>query len=190
MSAYKSISVLVLIIGFAHPGAAMDSVAITVAEVANTIAAAGMDVSPNQVTLLSNAVAKMQNPALRVESIERWGDHRMKVRMDCISPDDCIPFFVAVRLSHDLPGIEPPAVRPGNRLGQVACSADAPAPCAVRAGSSAILLLEGQHIHIQLPVICLENGRVGQTIRATSKDRRQTYSAEVVNTRELRGRVQ
>jgi flagella basal body P-ring formation protein FlgA len=50
--------------------------------------------------------------------------------------------------------------------------------------------LTGEHIRIQLPVICLQNGRLGQTIRVTSKDRRQTFSAEVVGPVVLNRRLQ
>ena len=43
---------------------------------------------------------------------------------------------------------------------------------------------------IQLPVICLENGAVGQTILAASLDHKQTYRAEVSDNSVLKGRLQ
>jgi flagella basal body P-ring formation protein FlgA len=59
----------------------------------------------------------------------------------------------------------------------------------VRAGSPAVLLIEGDHIHIQIQVVCLENGAPGQTIRASSKDHRQTYTAKVGEDAVLRGKL-
>ena len=46
-----------------------------------------------------------------------------------------------------------------------------------------ILLLEGTHVHITLPVICLENGAMGQIIHVSSPDRRQFYTAQVARRR-------
>jgi flagella basal body P-ring formation protein FlgA len=58
------------------------------------------------------------------------------------------------------------------------------------AGSRATLLLEGDHVHIQVPVVCLQNGAVGQTIRVASPDHKQTYVAQVTGNNVLRGRLQ
>lgn len=44
-----------------------------------------------------------------------------------------------------------------------------------------ILLMDGNHIHIKLSVISLENGSAGQTIRVSSQDRRQVYTAQIVD---------
>jgi flagella basal body P-ring formation protein FlgA len=59
----------------------------------------------------------------------------------------------------------------------------------VKAGSPATLLLDGDHVHIRLSVICLQNGITGQTIRATSKDHTVVYTAEVVDGGVLKGRL-
>ena len=60
----------------------------------------------------------------------------------------------------------------------------------IRTGVRATLLLDGGHVHIQLPVVCLENGALGQTIRVTSLNHRQTYMAQVDANRILRGKLQ
>jgi flagella basal body P-ring formation protein FlgA len=41
-------------------------------------------------------------------------------------------------------------------------------------------------VHIRIAVVCLENGAPGQTIRVSSKDRRQTYTAKVIDEAVLR----
>src|ERR1700761_5156229 len=73
--------------------------AITTAQVAAAISDAGMQISAKQVELLSDVVAATPAPALKIRSMEPWGDHRMMVRMDCEQREECLPFFVAVRFS-------------------------------------------------------------------------------------------
>lgn len=159
---------------------------ITTEQVVAAMSHAGMQVSPQQVTLLSEVVASTDAPALKVESMKRWDDHRMMVRLDCASPDQCLPFVVAVRLAQDN------EVRPVSAETSRALPAAAPAKSSstaptIRAGAAAVLLLDSNRVHIRLSVICLENGVTGQTIRVASKDRRQFYTAEVVSESELRG---
>ncbi len=57
----------------------------------------------------------------------------------------------------------------------------------VHAGSQAVLLIDGGRLHIKVPVICLEAGEAGHTIRVTALDHRQTYRAEVVDSTLLKG---
>ena len=59
----------------------------------------------------------------------------------------------------------------------------------VRRGASAMLLLDGDHVQIKIPVTCLENGTTGQTIQAADKDHHQVYTAQVVSENLLRGRL-
>ena len=158
-------------------------------QVAIVMNAAGLHVTPQQVVLPGYVVASRRDPVLKIGEIEHWGDRRLRVRIECASREECIPFFVGVR------GVEAAA-----DLGEVGVGVMAPVRVAepkassgtylVRAGDLANLALEGPHLHIQLAAICLESGRAGQTIRVASKDRRQTFSAEIVSRNELKGRVQ
>jgi hypothetical protein len=119
--------------------------------------------------------------------MERWGDRRMKVRMDCASTQQCLPFFVAINLGKD-DAVPPPVVASPSRPAPVAPPAKPdPSAYVVRAGSPAVLLLEGDHIHIRISVVCLENGVPGQTIHVISKDHRQNYTALVADSAELKG---
>jgi hypothetical protein len=182
----RSISAMALCAAMAFPAAAAASpIAITEAQVADVLSEAGIKVSARQVTLLSEVVASKSNPALRVESMERWGDHRMRVRLACDSNTECLPFVVAVNWT----GNDAMAFGPAN-----AATAGSPAKTGsgsflVHAGSPAVLLLDGDHVHIQLPVTCLENGASGQTVRAVSKDQRRTYSAQVFSETVLKARL-
>jgi hypothetical protein len=144
-----------------------------------------MKVSAQQVTLLADVVASTSKPRLRVASMERWGDHRVKVRMDCASNAECIPFLVAVNLNNGdaIPAALDSATTAASR------SASESKSIAVRAGEPAILYLDGEHVHIQLTVTCLENGAPGQTVRVVSKDKRRTFSAQVFSEAVLKGRL-
>jgi hypothetical protein len=180
MKRFKSISMLVLAAAMALPAAAAGRTAISTEQIAGAIRAAGLNINSRDVTLLAEVFASTGTPALRVESMEHWGDHRMIARLGCASGDECLPFVVSVRLSD-----ENAAHMPANP----SLSASVRAKPVVRAGSTALLLLDGNHVHVEISVVCLENGAAGQTIRVTTKDRQQSYTAEVVDGTTLRGKL-
>ncbi|MGP8258700.1 MAG: hypothetical protein ACLQM6_01975 [Acidobacteriaceae bacterium] len=186
MTQYRFIPVVFLSAAMAMPAlAASGRVPITVDQVAAAINSAGMKVSAGQVVLLTDVVATSSAPQLKVESIERWGDHRMKFRLNCVKSEECLPFFVAVQWSQE--EATPPEFADHSSTA-ISLAKPGSSSYTLRAGSPAVLLLEGDHIHIQLPVVCLENGAIGQTIRVTSPDHRQTYTAEVGDGAVLRGK--
>ena len=144
-----------------------------------------MAITAEQVTLLTDITSATASPSLKVDLIEPWGDHRMKVRLDCASSQECMPFFVAVRCA------QPLAAEPGNTAINQSPTVIAPPridskSIVMHAGAPATLLLEGGRVHIRLAVVCLENGALGQTIRVSSKDHRQTYMGKVVDEEVLR----
>jgi flagella basal body P-ring formation protein FlgA len=57
----------------------------------------------------------------------------------------------------------------------------------LRAGARVLLVMDGERLHIEVPVICLENGEAGRTIRVSGLDHRQTYVATVVDAKLLKG---
>lgn len=181
----SSMSALVLCTAMAFPAAAAPSpIAITTAQVADVLSDAGIKVSARQVTLLADVVASTGNPKLRVESMERWGDHRMRVRLACDSNTDCLPFLVAVNWSGD--DAVPAGPASSTAIPPAKTGSD---PFVMHVGSPAILLLDGEHVHIQLSVTCLENGAPGQTVRVVSKEQRRTFSAQVFSETVLKGRL-
>jgi hypothetical protein len=187
MTRDRYIPALLLFAAMALPAvAASGRVTITAEQVAAAINGAGMKVSADQVVLLTDVVATGSAPKLKVESMERWGDHQMKFRLDCVKAGECLPFFVAVRWSQA--ESVPPVFADHSSTAILLAKPDSNS-LIVRAGSPAVLLLDGDHIHIQLPVVCLENGAIGQTIRVASTDRRQTYTAQVGDGAVLRGRL-
>jgi len=187
MKRFNLISAVSLLVAMAVPAAAAPGrVLITTDQVAAAISAAAMVVSPEQVTLLTEVVARSDAPALKVESIEPWGIHRIKVRLGCTDQDECLPFYVAVRFDQ-ASGAKAASSHSDETPGVNFRTSQGPQSFVVRAGSRAVLLIDGGHVHVRLNVVCLENGAAGQNIRVECKDPRQTFVAKVVNGGVLRG---
>jgi hypothetical protein len=158
--------------------------AVTAELIAAAVSSNGVAISPGQVTLLTNVFASVADPELRVMSIGRAGDQRTIARLECAAADQCLPFFVALRTDGNTN-----AALLANPTPAPAAVKSRPAEIVVRSGSTATLLLEGPHVQITLPVICMQNGAAGQTIRATSPDHLQSYVAQVGNDGILKGRL-
>lgn len=168
--------------------AAMSGEIITAAQVATAIRRAGLNVSAEQVALLSDVVAKSGGAALKVESVGPWQGDRASVRLGCIVSGECLPFVVTVR-RNSKDSTEGPFIAAKEQASRRPDAEDSGSKVVVRIGSPAVLLLDGGHVHIQLAVICLENGVMGQTIRVAGKAHQQTYLAEVCSDGLLRGRL-
>ena len=187
MTHYKLIGITFLFAALSLPAkAASDREVITTAQIAAAIWDAGLKVSAEQVTLLSDVMAKTSAPALKVESMGLWEGNRAQVRLDCVISDECLPFVVTIRRSQKRDSEE--EVAASERTPAQRSSVEAPkSKVIVRNGSLGVLLLDGGHVHIQLAVVCLENGLVGQTIRVASRGHEHTYMAEVCSDGLLRG---
>ena len=158
---------------------------ISAEQVAATMDRMGMLIAPEQVMLLTQVVATTSAPRLRVNSVEPWSDGNFRARLECESPEQCLPFFVGLRVNGDQSQAagaqtEAPAALWSSRL---------PKAIAIKNGDEAVLRLDSERVHIRLSVICLENGAQGQMIRVTSKDRKMTYRAQVVDGATLQGRL-
>jgi hypothetical protein len=196
MTKYAFLSAMALWWAVSLPAAAEagGSSPITAGQVAAAITRAGIEIAPDQVTLLSNVVAATATPALKVESMQRWGQQRMSVRLGCEQEGECLPFYVAV---HPSPGeTAPGAYSERGQTAQLEGASVSPSRpnestglFTVKAGSPVVLTLDGDHMHIQLVAICIDSGSIGQTIRVASRDHREVYAAQVVDATHVRGRL-
>ena len=152
-------------------------------QVAVAVSAMGVEVSPDQVTLVAEVVASTNAPHLTVSSMQRWGSQRMMARLQCASSDECLPFFVSLKVDSGVGG-GPSVVR-----ASMPATVSTPKHFLVKSGMPATLLLDGQRVHIRLAVVCLESGVAGQTIRATDRDRKVIFRAQVVDGGLLQGRL-
>jgi len=160
---------------------------ITSGQVASALSSEEAMVLPSQIKLLSSPTSRRPNPELRLVSLEPWRPGLLKARIECRDHSECLPFFVGVKAGT----IE------GFTLAKALTQRPLKAerndvrhdPVVLRIGAEATLLLESGRIRITVPVICLANGSIGQTIRVTTRDHKQTYQAEVVSAALLRGKV-
>lgn len=166
--------------------------AISTEQVATAVGKMGVRIDPSQVTLLADVVAVSPYSALTVRSVERLGSDRFVARMECANSDECLPFMASVHLGGEdaaqlikvssslslLKDATPEAsIQPRTK------------PTLIRSGAHAMLQLDGSHIHIRIPVICLQNGSEGQTVRATDVDHKQIYAAKVAGEGLLQGKL-
>jgi len=176
-------------------------------QVIATLSDAELPLEGADVRLLARNVAATPEPRLEVRAVEPWGERGARVRMDCESHAQCLPFYVAVEWANQsvaeaalhtpVAGSGATPVRApadGASTAQTAETATAEsrqtrgaAETMVLAGSRATLWIEAERLHIKVPVVCLEKGVAGQTIRVSSLDRKQTYRAEVIDSTQLKG---
>lgn len=163
--------------------------------VAAAMSSFGMQVTPGQIAMMNDAVATTPAPQLQIQSVQRWPGNRVVVRVACAIQQECLPFFVSVRLDQQAPAINSAAAPALTRVAaSVPSEFQAPPPhqsakAGVRSGQSAVLLIDGLHIHIRVAVVCLDNGAIGQTVHATDVHHQQAYLAQVVGDGILRGRL-
>jgi hypothetical protein len=153
---------------------------VTQAQVAAAISDSGTPVTADQVTLLTNVTATTNAPSLKVDSVQGWGDRQLRIRMSCASPQECLPFYVAVGVGED-------ASRSLAAFNRSPAATSTASTVVVRNGSPATLLINQGRVHIQLRVVCLESGSVGQTIRVEDKINKMIYLAQIVDKSQLRG---
>ncbi|HEX4283534.1 MAG TPA: flagella basal body P-ring formation protein FlgA [Terracidiphilus sp.] len=187
MKQVKTILIWMAVAAAASPAlAAPARYIISTQQVAAAVSTMGIEVAPDQVTLLADAVASTNTPHLTVRSMQRWGNQRMMARLQCESSDQCLPFMVSLRVNSAADA------QSGGNTGQTPAQvlvASGARDFAVRGGTPATLMLEGPRVHIRLQVICLENGARGQTIRVTDRERKRVYRAQVVDGGLLQGKL-
>ena len=159
---------------------------ITAQQIAAAVIKMGVQITPDQVTLPTDVVAATPAPLLQVHSLEPLDTDRFIMRLECENREDCLPFIVSIRIDWKATA---QLLAISSRLSPLQSAGSRPRPIVIRSGSRAILLLDNEHVHIRIPVICLESGAAGQTIRATDQDHRRNYTAQVVDDGLLKGRL-
>jgi hypothetical protein len=153
----------------------------------------GIQITSRQVLLPAKLVATESSPILDIISVEPLKDQypdysagvTAKVRVACHIPVICIPFYAIVTLPADT--FDKARFR-SNKNGDTETPATKAKPSAIRFGNRAILLLNDGRAQIEISVVSLENGDVGQLIRVASPDHRHVYVAEVISASVLKGR--
>jgi hypothetical protein len=141
------------------------------------------------VLLPANIFTAIPYPVVDVSSVDSLpeikgdggGETRFAVRMVCRQMGTCLPFYAIVSWPVGKRGqeLQPPAHAEPATYSQNNVM--------MRIGTYAKLLLDDGSMHIQIAVICLENGAAGKRIRVTTPDHRQAYVAQVISADLLRG---
>lgn len=159
-----------------------------------------------EVVLLAHLTSTTTEPRFEVSEVLPWGTRSAHVRLVCMPSEECLPFYVAVewpsvslaRSALLAAGVPASAIDRAEGVTPSSAMAFAPRTTAktaaepvdvVRSGSRALLEMDGERLHVQVPVICLESGAAGNTIRVTGLDHRQTYEALVIDGKLLKGRL-
>jgi hypothetical protein len=144
----------------------------------------GIGIVPGQMEQLSAMTSAEANPQLRVVSVEVLDADSDKVLLRCEHSRACLPFYVLVHWakpgdkSATYPGRPGQAQSASQGAGQASSSQPAE-DWLVRSGKFVMLMLDGEYVHMILPVLCLENGGRGQQVRVISKSTKRRYLARV-----------
>jgi flagella basal body P-ring formation protein FlgA len=158
----------------AKSNAASPRTTISSAHVADAITQAGIKVRSDQVEFLS-AISSVHPVAnLHVVRVVRLNPDLLKVRLRCDENSECLPFYVLLR------GKTTGEISDLKKLLEEGPTAPKATRPVVRGGDSATLIVQTQNMQMTLPVICLQNGRLGERIKVASPDRKRTFEAEVV----------
>ena len=141
-----------------------------------TLHSSGMGIEPGQMEQLSGVTAAEPNPPLRVVSVDMLDGESDKVLLRCAHPGAGLPFYVVVHWGHSGGASAAWPARPGESPLRSSVPAQ---DLLVRSGKFVVLLLDGNYIHMTLPVLCLQNGGRGQQVRVINKATKKRYLARV-----------
>lgn len=159
--------------------------------VAQTLSANGMEALDEDVTMLANVVATEPAPVLEILSIEPLGNRsltnhgtmRSLVKLGCRLPGTCLPFYSIVNRPESPAETSPGMLRGSNSESPRLKPESA---IVIRAGAHATLVMDDARSHIEVAVVCLENGISGHKVHVATPDHKQVYVADVVSASLLR----
>lgn len=137
------------------------------------------------IRLAAPVTATVKEPVLEINAVSQGHGQELLLRMSCRVHWECLPFYASATWPAE--GAKPALL---TEAGKESMMAKLPASAEALAGNHATLLLEDGPIHIRLPVVLTQSGHVGETVRVTTPDRKQTYQAELLSTELLKGELQ
>jgi hypothetical protein len=153
---------------------------ITSTMLVSTLAHEGVPSIEGDVSVPAGVVARAAAPNFVVLSIEHvaGASDRYWVKIGCRDAGDCIPFFASVVSATPLTcGVR-------QVTGVQVAAARAPV---MHAGDHARLVIRRERSVIEMSVVALESGSIGQSIRIATPDYKQVFHGEVVSATRLEG---
>ncbi|GAC1656440.1 MAG: hypothetical protein NVS9B15_17600 [Acidobacteriaceae bacterium] len=167
--------------------------------VARALAELGLRLDPAQVHFPALLTSASATPRLIAYHAERSKDEHVRVQMKCAKPGDCLAFTVSLdvdgnaaeELMQVVANRHTENPRPVSGASDQARSSDvrSGAPM-VQPGQQLTMWLEEGRMHIHLPVIALDRGFQGSTLRVCTSDRRNTFHAVVLDSSTVKGIVE
>ena len=186
MKQVRNYAFLAIALGIAISSSAQNKpgrIAITPERVAGAMMDAGWNVSAAQVEMLPHVTVDASSPWLQVVQVTHWQDDKLKVQLRCHDPRACLPLYVLIN-RHGSTESALQAAQNNHEQVEVAANHpefDAPVEAPVmHSGDPAKMQFAQKGLSISMPVICLQNGRQGQTIRVASADHKRFFKAEIV----------
>lgn len=161
---------------------------ITRDEVAQALAHAGIAIDSNSVSLAASVVASKANPEMDVSNLQliRTGvGQTLWVRLACRRSGDCLPFYASLSWNDSVLKLPIESRFVPSNLGLNSGSAST-----VSSGERMIMVIPSSRSRIQLSVVTLQRGNIGQIIRVATPDHKQFYQAEIIDATLVRGMIQ
>lgn len=155
--------------------------------VADTLAARGISVQPGQLEFLASVKSSRRYPELEIEHLQATGRGSVLARIRCREAGVCLPFLVVLHLTARQ---HPEAILerlPATKVQFLPAGNQHRPNWMVKTGQTATLVMQGKDVRATTPVICLQNGRRGESIRVSSLDRKRTMVGEIVGPGLLQG---
>ena len=146
----------------------------------------GWDVTLPGNARLAAAESVTPHPALEVSGYNwDYRTHQMQFRVRCRNSHECQSFLVGVALPRR-PRPTGEESRPKAKLDRHMLQRTSLGPVLAEAGKPATLLVEGDGIRLTLPVLCLDRGRISESVRARDRVHRRQFTAIVIGPHLLR----
>jgi len=153
---------------------------VNASQVVAAAAARGLSVLPDQVEFLSAVKSSQPEPALEIEHLQAANGKAMLARIRCHAAGECLPFLVVLHFSPSQ-NVQAMLVNQGAAEVQPRRTAKPQrAAWTIKSGQTAMFVFEGKSLRATIPVVCLQNGREGESIRVSSLDRKQILVGEIV----------
>ncbi|QMV17509.1 hypothetical protein GOB94_01390 [Granulicella sp. 5B5] len=146
-----------------------------------------------QVKFFSEAVASKPVVHLEVQTVMPWKTtaglsskrRQLVVRMACKVSGTCLPFYVLVDLPTEMAIADVPSI---SRVKVVPELEQQKKPIVVlQRGARATLVLNDGVSLIQIPVVSLQDGAAGETVRVASLNRKHVYEGITISASMLKG---
>jgi len=151
---------------------------LTASRVVEVLRASGIETRAENVEMVTAVPIAGSDVALQLLDWNRVSDSDAWVRLRCKSSEQCLPFFVIV---HGMPqAFAAKLIAPDSRRPRFNIQNRSKQHTLIRAGSRAVLVLEGGRARITTTVICLDNGTLRSKVRVKNPATKQIWMAEVV----------